>query len=189
MPRPHKGLPTLLAAWRLMKSSDATLRVVIASADPAGELAGLLDGLEHIDLSGAMPFDQVPTLLAEASVVVIPQLNARGALGQLPARMLEAMAAARPIVATDVCDASRWLADGAGVVVTPGSAPDLAAGIEYVLDHPDEAAAMGRRAQQRLVRLGSEPLLSARLCAVVNSAVSGTAMPAVPAFSQAAERA
>ena len=92
------------------------------------------------------------------------------------------MAAGRPIVATDVCDAGRWLADGAGLVVTPGSPDALAAAISYVLENPDRAEAMGARARLRLVQLASEDRLSARMCGVVEAAIDGRSVTPAPAF-------
>jgi len=41
--------------------------------------------------------------------------------------------------------------DGCGVVVPPGDVHALGQAIGYLLDHPDEAAALGRKARDRCV--------------------------------------
>lgn len=182
-PRTHKGIGTLLQAWRTLARRDAVLHLVVS--DPKTEVQGLgLETLDNVEVSGPYPFAELQRLLGEASVVVVPQDNARAALGQLPAKMLDAMAAARPIVATDVGDASRWLGNRAGVVVSPGSADDLAAGISYLLDHPEVASEMGSRARERLAYWASEPVLSSRLHALVEAAITGKALPPVPVFGE-----
>lgn len=182
-PRPHKGLPTLLEAWKLLGRRDAVLALYVSDPEDTRRLVVASGAVpDSVEVHRARPFSEVGALLASASVVVVPQENVRAALGQLPAKLLDAMAAARPIVATDVGDTGRWLAGGAGVVVTPGSPSDLASGIAYVLDNPAEAVAMGQRARARLAREASFDILSTRLHQVLEAALNGVNLPATPAF-------
>jgi glycosyltransferase involved in cell wall biosynthesis len=66
----------------------------------------------------------------------------------VPAKLIDAMALARPIVSTSVSMIPEIL-DGCGLVVEPGSVPALAGAIRRLLDNAEEAAALGRRARQR----------------------------------------
>jgi glycosyltransferase involved in cell wall biosynthesis len=187
-PRGHKGLPTLIAAWNLIRHRTAVLHLAVP--DPDDEfLKGVLktaNDQSRVRVT-AHGFDEMPRVVGSAAVVVIPQDNARGAVGQLPAKLLDAMAAGRPIVATDVGDTVRWLPDGAGLVVSPGSPAALADGIDYLLAHPDEAAAMGARAREHFKALGSEQAVRPRLTALVKAVIDRTPLPpVVPAFSLAA---
>ena len=188
-PRSHKGLPTLVKAWRWLDRTDAVLRLAVP--DPSSPDIAQLEPstCRNMTVTGPHHFHEVPQLLADASIVVVPQENVPGAVGQLPAKLLEAMAAARPIVATDVCDSSRWLADGAGLTVPPGSYRDLGAAIGYLLDNPHVAEAMGLRARERLLRFGAAGTLSSRLCDVVESAIHGDQVPCQPAFTRSIETA
>jgi glycosyltransferase involved in cell wall biosynthesis len=65
---------------------------------------------------------------------------------------MEAMAAARPTVATAVGGCPELVTDGlTGLLVPPRDPPRLAAAIARVFADPAEAAAMGRRARESVV--------------------------------------
>ena len=180
--RGHKGLPALLRAWTLLGRNDADLRLAVP--DPHDSFLTKLRPLDvpNVIVTGPHRFDEMPAILAESSVVVVPQDNLSGSVGQLPAKLIDAMAAAKPIVATDVCDAARWLGHGAGIVVPPGSDAALAKGISDALDHPERWADMGAKARARFVRCASDSALSPRLCDVVSGVIDGRPLPVVPAF-------
>ena len=70
----------------------------------------------------------------------------------LPLALLEAMFAARPIVASDVGEVGVALARGAaGLLVEPGDPNALAAAINRLLDDPDRARGLGESAARRAV--------------------------------------
>jgi glycosyltransferase involved in cell wall biosynthesis len=94
--------------------------------------------------------DDVPALLARAACLVLTSDYEGASL-----TVLEAMAAGVPVVATRVGGVEEAL-DGAGVVVEPGEAAAVAAGVERVLGDPETAAQLGeagrRRARERFTR-------------------------------------
>jgi len=96
------------------------------------------------------PFEKVPEFLAMADVVVIPQKRTFATLGQVPAKVFDAMAMAKPIIATNVSDLAEIL-NGCGWIVEPENPEQLAKTIQYVLDHPDKAAEMGQKARQKCI--------------------------------------
>jgi glycosyltransferase involved in cell wall biosynthesis len=186
-PRGHKGLPTLLKAWKRLGRADSELRLAIPNlTDPILQSERVLD-IKNVVLTGPHRFAEIPGILADSSVVVVPQDNVSGAVGQLPMKLIDAMAAAKPIVATDVGDAARWLTDGAGIVVTPGSVNALADGLAAALDHPEAWKAMGDKARARLLKFASERVLARRLCDVVSGAIEGRPLPVLPAFDHESE--
>jgi glycosyltransferase involved in cell wall biosynthesis len=81
----------------------------------------------------------VPAVLAAADLFVLPSLSEG-----LPLALLEAMFAGCPIVATDVGQVRAALANGtAGILVEPGNASALAAGLDRLLSDPAEARRLG----------------------------------------------
>ncbi|HJL73326.1 MAG TPA: glycosyltransferase, partial [Nitrospinaceae bacterium] len=77
-----------------------------------------------------------------------PQRKTSDSIGQMPAKIYDAMAMAKPIVATCVSDIPEVLGDS-GYLVDPGEPSQLASAIQYILSHPDEAHGKALAARER----------------------------------------
>ncbi len=97
-----------------------------------------------------MSFEEIPSLLAAADVVAVPQRATSDTLGQVPAKIFDAMALGRPVVSTRVSMIPEIL-EGCGLLVEPGDVSGLAAAMARLLDRPAEAEALGSRARERCV--------------------------------------
>src|SRR5207247_422632 len=139
-PRQHKGLDDLVEAVGLAGSGVV---LVLVGVDPASARARRWSGLGHVKMIGEIPFDDVPRYLVAADVVAIPQRATTDTLGQVPAKLFDAMALARPIVSTTVSMIPEIL-DGCGCLVPPGNVLALAGAIRRLLEDADEAAAPRR---------------------------------------------
>lgn len=149
--RPYKGVDLLARAVGSLGDRGALLLLVGVGEDPfarrtveaAREVLG-----ERLMCRGVQPFERIEEYLALADVVAVPQRAGDATRGQMPAKLFDAMAAGRPIVATAVSDIPAVLED-CGWVVEPDSAEALARGITAALEDPDEAARRGRLARRR----------------------------------------
>ena len=141
-PSVWKGVDQLLAALDLLPAKD--VRLLMAGKPFAQGDARVL----HV---GFQPHAVIPELLAMADLVVLPQQNHPMAEAQIPNKVFEAMAMAKPIVASAVGDMGEVL-DGCGIVVEPGNIPALAEGITQVLADRTRSEEMGRRAREKCVR-------------------------------------
>ncbi len=65
----------------------------------------------------------------------------------LPVSILEAMALARPIVATEVGGVPSVITDTTGVLVPPADPQALADAVADLLEEPERAASLGRAAR------------------------------------------
>jgi glycosyltransferase involved in cell wall biosynthesis len=138
----QKGLEYLIAASVRLPG----VRVLVAGDGPArGELQALVraHGVgDRVHLLGYR--SDVPALLAACDVFVLPSL-----FEGLPLSVLEAMAAARPVVATNIPGTDEAVVhDVTGLLVPPRDADALAAAVRRLLAEPDLAvrlAAEGRR--------------------------------------------
>jgi glycosyltransferase involved in cell wall biosynthesis len=79
-----------------------------------GPLGAELDGRKGVRLLGAVPYDRIPALIAESRVVCQPSLVEP--FGQA---LLEGMACARSVVATNVGGPPEFVPPEAGVLVDP----------------------------------------------------------------------
>ena len=148
-PRGYKGLEDLAAAVSSLDRPDVLLAVIGTSASsPAGQQ--ILRLCPRARLWPWVPFEQIPTFLAAADVVAVPQRDTPDTLGQVPAKLFDAMALGRPVVSTRVSMIPEIL-DGCGLVVEPGNVIALAAAIRRLVDDPAEAQALGTRARERCV--------------------------------------
>jgi glycosyltransferase involved in cell wall biosynthesis len=144
-PRGHKGVDDLIDAVGLLGPGVV---LALVGVDPARSGAPRWSGLSHVRVTGEIPFDDVPRYLVAADVVAVPQRETMDTVGQVPAKLFDAMALARPIVSTSVSMIPEIL-DGCGLVVEPGDVPALAGAIKWLLDNAEEAAALGQRARDR----------------------------------------
>jgi glycosyltransferase involved in cell wall biosynthesis len=145
-PRGHKGVDDLVAAMEGLPGA----RLVILGADTASEPARRWAARPGVTVRGAIPFDDVPRYLVAADVVAVPQRATSDTVGQVPAKLFDAMAMARPIVSTSVSMIPEIL-DGCGLLVPPGEPRALRSMLETLLSNADRAQELGRRARARCV--------------------------------------
>ena len=109
-----------------------------------------------------IPFARVPEFLTVADVVAIPQKRDFASIGQLPAKVFDAMAMAKPIVATNVNDLPQIL-DGCGWIVEPADPDELATAIAHILSNPKQAYEMGQLARNRCIKKYSWDAIESQL--------------------------
>ena len=138
----QKAQDVLLMAWPQVSVSVPQASLVLVGDGP--ERSELEDRrVEGVTFAGNRT--DVPRWLAAADVVVMPSRWEGMSLA-----MLEAMATARPLVATAVAGATEALAEGGGAVV-PVEDPDaLAHAISERLNDKELAATEGRAARRRV---------------------------------------
>ena len=144
-PRGHKGVDDLVDA---VGTLDGDVRLVLVGADPDGEAGGRWAARPWVRVVGEIPFDDVPRYLVAADAVAVPQRATTDTVGQVPAKIFDAMALARPIVSTAVSMIPEIL-QGCGVLVPPGDVVALSTALRRLLDDPAGAAELGRRARVR----------------------------------------
>jgi len=90
--------------------------------------------------------------LRESRLVVIPLKDPRYSAGQTV--LLKAMTFGKAVVVTETLGTADYVEDGkTAVLVEPGSAVALRAAIERLLDNPQEAESLGKRAQSEAARV------------------------------------
>ena len=138
---PVKGQRYLIEAFRQVRTRMATAHLVILGEGQEREAlehqAQQLGVRDSVHLLGFR--EDVLALLPQMDVVVLPSLSEG-----LPLALLEAMAAMRPVVVTQVGGIPEVVQDGmTGFLVPPGDAEALAAQLLRVLANPGLAAQLG----------------------------------------------
>ena len=153
-PRRHKGIEDLVEATSLLRRQD--VKLIIVGVDDTRYSQNLVRLArqklgQNIILFGVQPTGKVPEFLAMADIVVIPQRRNLASVGQMPAKVFDAMSMAKAIVATDTSDLPEIL-DSCGWIIEPERPSQLAATLQYILDHPMEADQKSRKARANCVQ-------------------------------------
>jgi glycosyltransferase involved in cell wall biosynthesis len=150
-----KGFDVLLtAAARL----DFPFRLRIVGDGPERKrLSELVEthGLSRsVTLEGSLTHAELPAAYAAADAVVVPSVrDSSGDRDGLPNVVLEAMACARAVVASDISAVGCAVSDGeTGLLVPPGDASALAAAIRRLADAPTLRERLGRSGRERVER-------------------------------------
>ena len=148
---PWKGVDVPVEAMK----GVADARLVILGGLPGGpdleRVRSLVSarGLEsRTEMPGTVPQARVAEEMRRASVVVVPFLRTLMTERHTsPLKAFEAMAAGRPVIASDLPSSREFLRDGENaLLVPPGDADALAAAIARILQDPGLAAGLARTA-------------------------------------------
>jgi glycosyltransferase involved in cell wall biosynthesis len=145
--------------WPLVRRSRPDARLALVGRDPSPPVKALAD--DTVEVTGSVP--SVRPWLARAAVALAPLRAAGGSR----LKILEALDAGRPVVATRL--GAEGLEDlvGHGVVVAD-DAPGLAAAVVELLDDPERAARLGRDGHEAVAaRYGWDATLAPLLDAIV----------------------
>jgi glycosyltransferase involved in cell wall biosynthesis len=142
--------------WRLRLVGDGPERARLEAA------AFALGVSDRVELLGRRTHDELPALYAAADVVAVPSVVDRnGDRDGLPNVVLEAMASARPVVASDVAAISTAVHNGVNGLLVPARDPDaLAQSLTALHDDRALAGRLGCRA-----RAHAEERFDLRRCA------------------------
>ena len=123
--------------------------MVVAGDGPAGESLRMRVRRAGLDSVFALlgHVDDMPKVLAEADVVVVPS-RAEG----IPLIVLEAMATAKPVVCSAVGAVSEALDPSAGILIEsgPGVARRFAFALQGLLENPGLRDAMGQAGRRKV---------------------------------------
>jgi glycosyltransferase involved in cell wall biosynthesis len=141
--KPWHDVATLVRALALVDRERPALLVVgdgPGREDLAAEAARTR--LETI-VTGAVPHERIPAHLAAVDVAVVPYARDDGFYFS-PLKLVECLAAARPVAAADVGEIRHCVRPGAtGSLYAPGDAAGLAAAIRALLEDRVRAAELG----------------------------------------------
>ncbi len=147
-----KGVREFVEAARLIRTRGVAARFVLVGGTDVNRAAVPVAQLDAWAREGVVEWwglrDDMPTVLAEAALVVLPSYREG-----CPKALLEAAASGRAIVTCDVPGCREAVRDGAnGVLVPARDADALAAAISTLLADPARRDALGRAGRVRAER-------------------------------------
>ena len=130
--------------WRLDVYGDGPWRPQIEAAIARTGMG------DRVTLHGRVPLDDLPALLADADIGLVPSLPEPYLEYSLSTKLLEYAAMGVPTIATDLATFRHHFTDAA-LCFVPGNDPDaLARAVEALAADPERAAAMGLEARRQV---------------------------------------
>lgn len=148
---PIKNIETLIEAFAKLSSKFSNFQLVIAGDGSSREklqaTSYKLQVTDRVVFTGKVSPEAVKNIMKDCFVFVLPSLSEG-----LPRVLLEAMALAKPVIASNVGGIPEVVRNGEnGFLIEQKDVSALTTKLEYLLNHPEAAKRMGE-AGQSLVR-------------------------------------
>lgn len=152
---PVRGIPELVQAMGLLPKSMKARLAIGGEFVPASmeQEVSAIPGWERTQYLGWQEREGLLDLLSRARVGAIPlHLTVNHAESQ-PIKLFEYMLAGLPVVAFHLPRTTEIMEEsGCGIVVEPGNTRKLAEAIQWLLENPAEAEAMGKRGREAVLK-------------------------------------
>lgn len=151
----RKGVDNLLRALAQTEFNGDWRCEVVGGGPTAAPLQALAESLaisERVRFLGPRPSKDVAEAYERASVVVVPSIIGPGGRTEgIPTVIMEALAHARPVIASELTGVPELIEDGVtGLLVPPGDIDALAGALRRVRDDPGRALSMARAGRTRV---------------------------------------
>ncbi len=147
------GVDQLIKAFSLVSKKYPDLFLYIMGPVPHKDdvnsnavLAETLGIAHRVKFTGIIPFSDMPQMLTNATVLALDRPDNLQAQNGFPTKLGEYLLSGNPVVVTRVGDIPRFIEDGiSGMVAEPSNPEDFSSKIIWLLEHPDEAIAIGKK--------------------------------------------
>ncbi len=142
----NKGIDTLLKAFKIVKESKQDISLVIMGSGPfTNHYKKMKDelNLKDVIFTGYLSDDEVYALLQGASLFCLPSRWESFSIS-----VLEAMAAGRPVICTNVGGIPYWVGDSV-ILVSPDNPSELAKSIITILSNNSLAKELSKKSLQK----------------------------------------
>ncbi len=149
----YEGLDTLIQAFEQLTAGRDGLRLLIVgdgAAAPALRRQAVTAGLNPAEvLPGRVPREEAARYHQALDIFVVPRQDHAVTRAVTPLKPVEAMASARPVVASDLPALCEIVVDGeTGITVGAGDVDGLANALERLVDDAELRASMGSRGRE-----------------------------------------
>lgn len=171
---PEKGHLVLLDSIAALQRNGTNVRCKLVGDGPQRRLvedhARRVGADEFVSFAGALDFDQVMKSYSAADAVVLASFSEG-----VPVTLMEALAAERPVVATNVGGVGELVVHGeTGLLVPPGDSEALYRSLKQLADDPVRAKQMAVRGREHVQKEFRVELAAKQLAELFRSGVSAS---------------
>ncbi len=170
-----QGLETVLAAARELEDREDLHFVFVGSGAERESLIKTAekDGLKNVEFIPNQPRPDMPEFYAAADICLVPLKQREVFLTNIPSKMFEIMACARPIILGVEGQGREILeAAGAGVAVPPEDPHALAEAIRALADDPEARRRYGENGRRYVEKASNRAEKARELIDIVQRALS-----------------
>ncbi len=175
--RKVKGHRYLLEACRILRQRGYSFEcVLIGSYELENEIRRLIRQFElepYVRMEGPQPRPMVIRSMCAADVIALTSIRTRkGHREGIPVVLMEAMASARPVVASNLSGIPELVENGrTGLLTTPGCPDEIADALEKLLRNPGLRFRMGIRGRRKVVEQFNQDKTILQLMRLFNRSV------------------
>lgn len=152
------NVDNIIRAFNLITQKYSNLKLFLFGK-PSKKDNNLLETLinqlrlrDRVIIKGRIPFEQVPTILKGAKILVASQPNTKRAEGGFPTKMGEYFMTGVPAILTDVGEINKYVKDGVNAfIVEPENPEKYAEKLCYILDNYKSALKVAKNAVDMIV--------------------------------------
>ena len=151
------GVDDLIKAFALISSSYPSVNLhILGRIDKTNKdyqdnvrLVETLNLSDRVVFTGAVPYNEVPQHLVDASVLALDRPDCLQAQYGFPTKLGEYLLSGNPVVVTAVGDIPYYLIDKENALLAKAGSPELfAEKLSWALSHPEEATMIGKKGRQ-----------------------------------------
>ncbi|MGC5629540.1 glycosyltransferase family 4 protein [Georgenia sp. Z1344] len=141
-----RGVSEMCKAVAISRSGA---RLVVAGPGQNEDSLATLDAESRVKYLGRVDPTKVPRVIADSIAGLVVLHPTKNHLESRPTKLFEYMAAGRPFIASDFPYWRRLVGEDCGIFVDPNEPAEIAQAMDWLIENPSEARAMGRRGRQR----------------------------------------
>ena len=149
------GLPILLEAFDRLAGCYENLRLVLSGRGDREAMSNFFARVEkspyknRIDFRGYLEEKDYYSLLNDVDIPCMTRIDLGFAHAGFPFKLGEFLATGKPVIASRVSDIDRYLTHGHNaMLVKAGSSNEICEAVEFLMNNPESAAAIGRRGRE-----------------------------------------
>jgi len=157
----------LLRAFSIVRQAQRSRLLIVGVGSDGENLERLADELgikDEVIFTGRVPDSDLPSCIAAADIGVSPIPPLSFFKVSSPIKLVDYMAMAKPVVATEeILEHKEILEQSGGGVLAPFTPEALSKAIIYLADNPAQAAEMGQRGREWVEKNRSFEILGRQL--------------------------
>lgn len=149
------GLPELLDAFDILAAQRKDVRLVLTGKGDGESMEKFFKRVaaspyrDRVDYKGYLDDESYYAALNSADIPCMTRIDTGYTNAGFPFKLGEFLASGKPVIASRVSDVERFLVNRRNaMLVRPGDSEEIVKAAEYLMENPNDAAAMGMRGRE-----------------------------------------